>query len=208
MSRFPDVRTAPADQPLARGGRLTPDTLLDAYAHGIFPWPMDDGALYWWSPDPRCIIPLGGLHVSRSLRRRLRRGDLHVTRDRAFDAVVAACADRPGEGTWILPEMATAYGRLHRLGTAHSLEVWQEERLVGGVYGVAVGGVFSGESMFHRVSDASKVALVHLEAHLQEAGFTLFDVQLWTPHLARMGAVELPRDVFLDTLAHAPPAAF
>lgn len=208
MSRFPDPRSAPADEPLATGGDLQPATLLDAYTHGIFPWPMGDGTLYWWSPDPRCIIPLTGLHVSRTLRRRLRRGDLDVTRDRAFMEVVAGCADRPGEGTWILPEMAAAYERLHRLGVAHSVEVWQGDRLVGGVYGVATGGVFSGESMFHRIPDASKVALVGLVAHLREAGFALFDVQLWTPHLERMGAVRMPRDLFIETLRQAPPGAW
>lgn len=208
MSRFPDPRSAPGDDPLAVGGDLRPATLLDAYAHGIFPWPVADGTLYWWSPDPRCIIPLTGLHVSRSLRRRLRRGDLTVTRDRAFAEVVAGCADRSGEGTWILPEMAAAYGRLHQLGVAHSVEVWQGDRLVGGLYGVATGGVFSGESMFHRVSDASKVALVHLVQHLRAAGFALFDVQLWTPHLDRMGAVLMPRDLFLDTLEQSAPASW
>ena len=127
-----------------------------------------------------------------------------MTRDRDFAGVVAGCADRPGEGTWIVPGMAVAYERLHRLGVAHSLEVWQDDRLVGGVYGVATGGVFSGESMFHRIPDASKVALVHLVAHLRRAGFTLFDVQLWTPHLERMGAVLMPRDLFLDTLERSP----
>ena len=208
VSRFPTPRSAPADAPLAKGGDLTPETLVDAYTHGIFPWPLSDGSLYWWSPDPRSIIPLEGMHVSRSLGRRLRRGEFRFTRDTAFDGVVAGCADRPGDETWILPEMATAYGRLHRVGFAHSVEVWQDDRLVGGVYGVAVGGVFSGESMFHRVTDASKAALVHLVTHLRRCGFTLFDTQLWTPHLGSMGAVEIDRDLFLDVLASAPQASW
>lgn len=208
MSRFPDPHSAPADDPLARGGDLEPETLVDAYTHGIFPWPVADGSLYWWSPDPRCIIPLDGLHVSRSLRRRLRQGVFQHSRDQAFDAVVAACADRPGEGTWILPEMAAAYGRLHRLGWAHSVEVWHDGALVGGVYGVAVGGVFSGESMFHRATDASKVALVYLVQHLRTRGFSLFDTQVWTPHLDRMGAVTIDRALFLDLLQRAPAAVW
>ena len=208
MSSFPDPRRAPGDGPLARGGHLGADLLVDAYAHGIFPWPLSDGSLYWWSPDPRAIIPLDGLHVSRSLRRTLRRGHLRHTVDRAFEEVVRACATRPGEGTWIIPEMITAYVELHRRGFAHSVEVWQGSRLVGGVYGVAVGGTFSGESMFHRVDDASKVALVHLVAHLRAGGFTLFDVQLLTPHLATLGAVAVERDTFLRLLHSAPAATW
>ena len=204
MSRFPDPRHAPTDDPLARGGDLEPDTLIDAYTHGIFPWPLSDGSLYWWSPDPRSIIPLDGVHISRSLRRTLRRDHLRHTTDVAFDKVVAACAARRRGGTWILPEMAEAYGELHRRGVAHSLEIWQDDRLVGGVYGVAAGGVFSGESMFHRVNDASKVALVRLTEHLRSTGFSLLDTQLWTPHLGSLGALEVDRSLFLDVLAKAP----
>jgi leucyl/phenylalanyl-tRNA---protein transferase len=204
-SRFPDPRTAPGDAPLAVGGDLEPATLLDAYRHGIFPWPHDD-LLLWWSPDPRAVLPLDGLHISRSLRRTLRRGDWQCTADRAFADVVRACADRPGEGTWITPAMITAYRRLHDLGHAHSLEVWRDGQLVAGVYGVVVGTAFTGESMFHRVTDASKVALVNLVERLRAGGFTLFDVQLPTPHLASLGAVALPRDRFLDLLAAARSA--
>lgn len=201
-SRFPDPARAPADAPLARGGDLEPATLLDAYAHGIFPWPSGS-ELYWWSPDPRALIALDGLHVSRSLRRTLRAGTFTPTFDRACHDVIAACADRPGEGTWITPAMRRAYGRLHELGHVHSVEVWGRGALAGGVYGVAVGGAFCGESMFHRRTDASKVALVHLVDRLRERGFALFDVQLPTPHLARLGARAVPRSRFLRLLAEA-----
>lgn len=208
-SRFPDPRAAPADLPLAWGGDLEPATLLDAYAHGIFPWPAGD-LLFWWSPDPRAVLPLEGLHVPRSLRKSLRSGGLAWTTDEAFRDVVAGCADRPGEGTWITPDMADAYTRLHDLGFAHSVEVWRGGELVGGVYGVALGAAFMGESMFHRVTDASKVALVRLVEHLRRQGFALFDAQLPTAHLARLGAQEVARADFLDRLAAAvrQPAAF
>lgn len=203
-SRFPDPGTAPGDAPLARGGDLRPDTLVDAYAHGVFPWPDAHGTLLWWSPDPRAVIPLEGLRVSRSLRRTLRRGALACTLDRAFARVIRGCAERPGEGTWIRPEMVLAYTRLHELGVAHSIEVWDRAgALVGGLYGVAVGGAFTGESMFHRVDDASKVALVHLVERLRAGGFALLDVQLRTPHLASLGAVEVSRALFLERLADA-----
>lgn len=202
-SRFPDPRSAPADEPLAYGGDLEPATLVEAYSLGIFPWPSADGTLFWWSPDPRAIIPPEGAHVSRSLRRTMRSGRFHCTLDQAFDTVVAGCADR-AEGTWITTEMAQAYGRLHALGHAHSIEVWDQQRaLVGGLYGVAVGGAFSGESMFHRARDASKVALIVLLDVLSAAGFVLFDAQLPTPHLTRLGALAVDRAEFLERLAHA-----
>ncbi len=201
-SRFPDPHTAPADEPLAYGGDLEPGTLLEAYFLGIFPWPLADGSLFWWSPDPRALIPLDGLHISRSLRRTLRSGRFRCSLDQRFDAVVAACADR-AEGTWITAEMARAYGRLHALGHAHSVEVWDAQgALVGGVYGVAVGGAFSGESMFHRATDASKVGLVVLLDALAAAGFALFDAQLPTAHLSRLGALTVSRAEFLERLAH------
>lgn len=201
-SRFPDPASAPGDAPLAVGGDLRPATLLDAYRHGIFPWPTDDGELWWWSPDPRAVLPLGGPYVSRSLRKVLRSGRFRCTQDRAFGDVVAACADRRG-GTWILPVVRRAYVRLHELGHAHSVEVWEGDALVGGLYGVAVGASFTGESMFHRVGDASKVALVHLLAHLRARGFAMCDAQLPTPHLLAMGAEVVPRATFLDRLADA-----
>lgn len=201
-SRFPDPHDAPADGPLAVGGDLEPATLLDAYAHGIFPWPLDRRLLTWWSPDPRGVIPLDGLHTSRTLRRTLRRGRFTTTADRAFAAVVAGCADRAA--TWITPALADAYATLHELGHAHSLEVWDARGdLVGGVYGVVLGGAFAGESMFHTAPDASKVALVALVERLRARGFALFDVQLLTPHLASLGAIALPREEFLELLSEA-----
>ena len=185
---------------MAWGGDLAPETLLDAYRHGIFPWPSGN-ELFWWSPDPRALFPLDGVAVSRSLRRTLASGRFSHTADRACPDVIAACAQRPGEGTWITPEMIAAYTELHRRGHVHSIEVWEDGALVGGLYGVTVGGAFIGESMFHRVSDASKVALVRLAAHLQERGFVICDAQLPTEHLRRMGAVAVPRTTYLDLLA-------
>lgn len=201
MSRFPDPRTAPGDRPLARGGDLYPETLVLAYREGIFPWPVDDTTLLWWSPDPRAVIPPGGLHISRSLRRTLQAGRFRCTSDAAFGDVIGECAQRPGDGTWITRAMRRAYTELHHRGFAHSIEVWTTEgRLAGGLYGVAVGGVFCGESMFYRVTDASKVAMVEAMRRIERGGFSLFDVQLPTPHLTSMGAVDMPRDDFLDLL--------
>ncbi|MPZ88480.1 MAG: leucyl/phenylalanyl-tRNA--protein transferase [Nitriliruptorales bacterium] len=204
-SRFPDPRRAPGDAPLAWGGDLEPPTLLDAYSHGIFPWPTGDGTVLWWSPDPRAVIPLGGLHVSRSLRRTLTRGRFRCTVDTDFAAVVRGCADRPGEGTWITEEMIRAYEQLHALGLAHAVGVRDADHgaLVGGIYGVALGAAFMGESMFSRATDASKVALVHLVERLNAAGFALFDAQMPTPHLTSLGAVTVTRDTFLRSLADA-----
>ncbi|MCI0332030.1 MAG: leucyl/phenylalanyl-tRNA--protein transferase [Planctomycetes bacterium] len=186
------------------GGRLSPDWLLDAYSHGIFPWPMSaDEPITWCSPDPRGIIELDNLHVSRRLRRTLRSGKFQATCDRDFKSVIQACAtvgDRR-YGTWITPAMIEAYCRMHELGHAHSIEVWHENRLVGGAYGVAVGGLFAAESMFYRERDASKIALAHLVAHLRTRGYKLFDVQQWTPHTARMGAIQIPRIEYLRRLA-------
>ncbi len=204
-SRFPDPRDCPGDAPLAWGGDLHPATLLDAYRHGIFPWPSGDGTVFWWSPDPRAVIPLDGLRVSRSLRRTLRGGRFRCTVDEAFPAVVAACANRPGEGTWITPGMRAAYRQLHDRGYAHSVETWDAAKgqLAGGLYGVTLGGAFMGESMFHRAADASKVALVALVQRLRDRGFVLLDVQVPTPHLRSLGAVEVGRGEFLRLLAVA-----
>ena len=183
------------------GADLKPSTLVDAYRRGIFPWPHPGVAVPWFSPDPRAVLPLDGLRISRSLRQRLRRCGWASTVDAAFEAVVDGCARRPGgEGTWIGREMRHAYARLWRLGWAHSMEVWDGDQLVGGLYGVAVGGCFTGESMFHLATDASKVALVDLVARWAEAGGAFIDVQLPTPHLSAMGAEEVPRDAFLDRL--------
>jgi len=185
------------------GGDLKPGTLLLAYGNGIFPWTTRP--LTWWSPDPRAIIPLGGLHASRSLRKVLSRGAFSVSFDRAFRAVMEGCAEpRPGrKETWISSAFITGYTRLHELGWAHSVEVWQGERLAGGLYGVAIGGFFAGESMFSAEENASKVALVALEEKLRLCGFELFDVQFLTPHLRSMGAVEIPRREYLERLRAA-----
>ncbi len=188
------------------GGQLTEAWILEAYRRGIFPWPMVDettSILAWFSPDPRAIVELDGLHVSRRLERRLRGGQFQVTVNQDFCGVVRGCAAprRDDSLTWITADLAAAYVNLHRRGMAHSVEVWQDDCLVGGLYGVALGGVFSGESMFSRVRDASKVALVALVSRLRERRFSLFDIQQMSPHMARMGAVEITRREYLRRLA-------
>jgi leucyl/phenylalanyl-tRNA--protein transferase len=185
------------------GGDLRPERLLDAYCHGIFPWYDADLPICWWSPDPRAIFELDGFHVSRRLRRTIRSDRFTLTINRAFGAVMRGCAHRPGEGTWIIPDMIRAYERLHHLGYAHSVEVWHGKVLAGGVYGVAIGGLFAGESMFTRVRDASKVALAFLVDRLRERGFQLFDIQFVTEHTARLGAIEIPRAEYLARLRRA-----
>lgn len=187
---------------VAVGGDLEPATLLLAYRSGVFPWFGEQDPILWWSPDPRAIIELDGLYVSRRLERTRRSGKFHVTIDQAFGPVIRACADRDG-GTWITRAMIFAYERLHRLGVAHSVETWHDGKLAGGVYGVALGGFFSGESMFARVSDASKVALAYLCDHLRERRFQLFDTQVRTDHTTSMGAVEIPRREYLARLRTA-----
>ena len=194
---------------LAAGGDLSPERLVDAYKHGIFPWFGEDDPLLWWSPDPRMVLFVGELHVSRSLRRALRSGDLTVTFDRAFRQVMAGCAEpRPDAGgTWITDDMVEAYGELADRGFAHSVETWNDGRLVGGLYGVAIGRMFYGESMFSRQTDASKVALVALARQLERWGFEMIDCQMSTGHLASLGAREISRAAFLDrmrTLARQP----
>ena len=188
---------------MAFGADLAVETLVDAYRHGIFPWPHEGLPLPWFSPEPRGVLDVGaGALVSKSLRQRLRRCGWTTTVDAAFDDVVDACADRsPADGTWIIHDMRMAYGRLHRLGWAHSLEVWDGDRLVGGLYGVRVGGCFTGESMFHREPDASKVAFVDLVARWRAAGGSVLDVQLPTDHLVSLGVVDIERARFLDWLA-------
>jgi len=190
------------------GADLLPGTLLAAYRVGIFPMPLDAGRMGWWSPDPRGVIPLDRLHISRSLRRSTRRFEIRV--DTAFREVVAACAQLPRPHGWITPEIASAYARLHELGWAHSMEAWREGELAGGLYGVSVGGFFAGESMFSRSRDASKVALVALVDLLSEgdpsaaaAAGRLLDVQWATPHLASLGAVALSREEYLRRLERA-----
>ncbi|MEO5678961.1 MAG: leucyl/phenylalanyl-tRNA--protein transferase [Acidimicrobiales bacterium] len=197
------------------GADLEPGTILAAYRSGLFPMPVDDGMLAWWSPDPRGVLPLDGLRVSRSLRRSCARFEVRV--DTAFSAVVAACADPDRTGRWISPGIAAAYLRLHQLGWAHSVEAWSldDGQLAGGLYGIATGGLFAGESMFHRRTDASKVALVALVGLLGgpagAAEGRLLDVQWQTDHLASLGVVEVDRDTYRRRLARAlslplPPA--
>ncbi len=172
---------------------LTPELLLTAYAQGIFPMAHDDGRIYWYSPDPRAILPLDKLHTSRSLRRLVNSGKYEVRFDTAFAEVIAACA-APGpdrETTWISDEIVEAYIWLHELGFAHSVETWYEDKLIGGLYGVALRGLFAGESMFSRRPDASKLALYHLVQRLRDTGFVLLDVQFQTPHLATLGSIEI-----------------
>jgi leucyl/phenylalanyl-tRNA--protein transferase len=195
---FPPAEDAPTRAPLGIGADLEPGTLLAAYRAGIFPWPDDAGRLLWWSPDPRAVMPLDGFHESRSLARARRR--FVLTRNRAFADVMRGCGSTHGP-TWITPGMLNAYVRLHELGWAHSIEVWRGGELVGGVYGVAVGGLFAAESMFHRARDASKVALGALVDHLSDRAFGLLDVQLLTPHLASLGAIEVAREAYLAGLA-------
>lgn len=187
---------------LGAGADLEAPTLVHAYRSGIFPWPHPDVPLPWFSPDPRGVVPVDEVRVSRSLRQRLRRSGWTSTMDEDLPGVIAGCAERgTAEGTWIDAAMAAAYRRLGRLGWAHSVEVWDGDRLVGGLYGVLVGGVFTGESMFHRAADASKVALVDLASRLAEAGGRLIDVQVVTDHLATLGARPVERETFRRQLA-------
>ncbi len=202
--RFPPVELASPEGLLAIGGDLRSERLLEAYRHGVFPWYSEGQPILWWSPDPRAILLPPRVKVARSLKKRLRKGDLRVTFDTRFSSVIEACARprRPAQegGTWITPEMIDAYCRLHRQGHAHSAETWHDDELVGGLYGVALGGVFFGESMFSQQSDASKVALVYLVKQLETWGFTQIDCQLPSPHLARLGAINVRRRDFLRML--------
>lgn len=201
---FPDPRFAPGDI-VALGADLHWRTLVDAYSKGIFPWPTEElPVLPWFCPLRRAVLFADEVHVSRSLRRDARRLDLRFTIDQAFEQVIEACATAPrGEqaGTWIFPEVQSAYVELHRRGYAHSVEAWLDDELVGGVYGVSVGGCFAGESMFHHVTGASKLALLHLVSYLEARGLGWIDVQVLTPHLELLGAREIPRGDFLDLLA-------
>ena len=187
---------------------LTPDLLVSAYAQGIFPMDVA-GRIEWFSPDPRGILPLEAFHISDNLRRLCARRKFQIRVNTRFRDVMTACADRR-EGTWISQEIIAAYTRLHERGLAHSVETWLDDELAGGLYGVALGGAFFGESMFHRVRDASKVALVHLVERLKTRGYMLLDVQFVTPHLRRFGAVEIPRREYLRRLraALARPCRF
>jgi leucyl/phenylalanyl-tRNA--protein transferase len=203
MSRFPDPRYARGDV-VAIGDDLSVETLRDAYRHGIFPWPHEDLPMPWFSPRRRTVIFFDELQVGRSLRRAERRSGFSYSIDRAFDEVIASCAETPrgdDTGTWIGPEIIDAYTKLHRAGDAHSVEVWRDGDLIGGLYGVDAGGVFTGESMFHRAPDASKLALMFLIEHLRARGASWIDCQVMTPHMKALGAREIWRNRFLDMLA-------
>ena len=201
---FPPPESADRYGIVGWGGQLTTEWLLDAYRHGIFPWPMADVAdeMIWWSLDPRAIFEIGSLHVSRRLARRVRSGQFTVTSDRDFAGVMRGCGtaqDRAGH-TWVTPDMLAAYEKLHAEGHVHSIEVWHEGELAGGTYGVAIGGLFAAESMFYRVRDASKIALAALDAHLRRRGYVLWDIQQLTPHTESLGAIEIPRTEYLRRL--------
>ncbi len=180
---------------------IDPELLLQGYRLGVFPMAIEDDSIEWFSPDPRAILPLEDFHVPHVLRRLLRRRVFKTTIDKAFSEVIAACAER--DDTWINPEIIESYIRLHELGNAHSVEAWKEGRLAGGLYGVAVGGAFFGESMFHSVTDASKIALVVLVEHLRARKFVLLDTQWLTPHLQQFGGIEISRNHYLRVLRRA-----
>ena len=200
---FPPPDQADAEGLVAVGGDLAPERLLAAYRQGLFPWTVNP--ITWWSPDPRAVIELEHFHIPKSLAKFLRRQPFEITVDRAFPAVMQGCA-APGPGrktTWISPEFIAAYTRLHQLGHAHSVECWRGGELAGGIYGLALGGFFAGESMFHRADHASKAALCQLVAHLRARQFTLFDIQMTTPITRSFGAREISRREYLARLAQA-----
>lgn len=204
---FPELESA-LEEPnglLAAGGDLSPERLLDAYRRGIFPWFDEGQPILWWSPDPRCVLFPAEFHVSRRLGRNLRRRRFEVTYNRCFDDVIAECASpRPGQhGTWITDDMSEAYRELHRRGWAHSVEIWQSERLVGGLYGLSIGRAFFGESMFSRADDASKAAMYALCGELSKTGFEILDCQVESAHLESLGAVSIPRAEFRRILDSA-----
>ena len=200
---FPDPRDASPEGVVAVGGDLHPQSLLRAYRHGIFPWPVEGLPLLWFCPAQRGILEFADLHISRSLLRPRGRSSLRFTIDEAFPEVIRSCARmrRPGQdGTWITSEIIAAYIRFHRMGNVHSVEAWQGTNLVGGIYGVDVDGAFAAESMFYRQPNASKLALLHLIDHLRTRGLDWLDIQVLTPHVARLGAKAIGRDEFLEKL--------
>lgn len=203
MIEFPDPCDADDEGLVVVGGDLEPETLLSAYRQGIFPW--SEHPITWWSPDPRGIFELDSFSPSRRLQRKMRQEKFAFTRNEAFEEVIRACAEPRDDagGDWLGPGLIDAYIRLHRLGHAHSVECWCEGRLIGGIYGVASGGLFAGESMFSRISDGSKMALTHLVGHLRERGFVLFDVQATNDHTISLGAIDIPRAQYLKRLHHA-----
>lgn len=200
---FPDPRQADARGLVAIGGDMSVEWLLAAYRSGIFPWTARP--ISWWSPDPRAIFELDGFHAPRSLAKGMRKEAFQITADRAFRDVMEGCAElKEGrETTWITPEFIEAYTEMREAGHAHSVECWRDGKLAGGIYGVALGGLFAGESMFHRADNASKAALAHLIGHLRERGFALFDIQMLTPATRQMGAVAIEREEYLKRLAKA-----
>ncbi len=203
---FPSVEAASPEGIVCAGGNLSPGLLLSAYRQGIFPWYGEGEPILWWSPDPRFVILPETLHVPASSARLLKRREFTLSLDRDFGGVISACAraNRPGQdGTWILPDMIAAYKRLHELGYAHSVEVWREGELAGGLYGMSLGGAFFGESMFSVSSGASRVGFLNLAAMLFRQGFSLIDSQVRTDYVAGMGGVDLPRKLYLDRLAVA-----
>lgn len=200
---FPDPAQADRVGLVCLGGQPTPRRLLAAYRQGIFPWYSEGEPVAWFSPDPRAVFELDQFHVPRRLARTIRQQKFTITINRAFEEVVRGCADRGDEGTWITNQLFKTYIALHRQGHAHSVEAWYQGQLAGGVFGIAIGGFFSGDSMFYRVSDASKVALVYLVQHLRQRGFVLFDIQVINEHTARFGATLLPRCEYLKRLQHA-----
>lgn len=204
-ARFPPPQAARADGLLCVGGDLRPERLLAAYSQGIFPWYEEGLPILWWTPDPRCVLPLSDFRLPRRSARALRLHPFELTLDAAFEAVIRACAGprRTGRGTWLSPEMIAAYEKLHALGFAHSVEAWQDGRLAGGLYGVGLGRAFFGESMFHVQAEASRAALAGLVALLRLRGALLLDCQQETPHIMRMGGLLLPRAAFLAQLAQA-----
>ena len=200
---FPDPRRGDDEGLVAIGGDLSTPRLRAAYAAGIFPWYNEGFPVLWWSPNPRAVLSVEDLHVSRSMARRLAQRDYAVTWNLAFSEVITACGEGRKGGTWIVPEMRLAYQRLHHDGHAHSVEVWQANRLVGGLYGVQCGALFAAESMFHRTTDASKIAVIAASRSLGRAGIEVFDVQFATPHLRTLGVKEISRDDYLARVARA-----
>ncbi len=215
-SPFPTLDQALDDGLLAVGGDLSPQRLLNAYRNGIFPWFNEHDPILWWSPDPRMVLFTDQIKISKSLKKTLKNTELSITMDRAFSEVMAACSaprkNTNGEtesGTWIHPEMIEAYTGLHQQGIAHSIECWQNDDLVGGLYGIAIGRIFFGESMFSTVRDSSKIALVTLCQQLKHWGFPLIDCQIYSQHLASMGAIEIERKQFISYLdKHCPQTQF
>ncbi len=200
---FPPAERCAAALPAVTGGDFEPPTIVAAYTAGLFPWPSAGGEYQWWSPDPRAVIPLHGLHISRRLTRTIASGRFTCTIDQAFREVMLGCAGRE-EGTWITPALLDGYCALHEAGWAHSVEAWTSDgELAGGVYGVQIGRMFGAESMFHRVTDESKVALAALVSHLNETGIELLDIQVITPHTASLGAIEVTRAEYLRRLRAA-----